>query len=120
MTLAIRDWTAYNKSCSRFIRGISYGADLLVRCSKKDWGLNKVIFIRAKLQDETSAGRVESNVQTIGYGVGWVWGDTRGACSTRQSWTDGELATMNKCHEQSNLLERGSLIDFRSENRRAC
>ena len=81
MARAICDWTAYNENRSRVIRGIAHSADLLVRCSEKNWGLNEVAFIETKLQDETRTGRVESSVQTIGYRVGWVWGDTR-CCST--------------------------------------
>jgi hypothetical protein len=77
MALTIRDWTSHNESRSRVIRWIALGADLLVRCSEKNWGLNHVVCIGTKLQNETRAGRVESKVQTIGHSVGWVWGDTR-------------------------------------------
>jgi hypothetical protein len=62
MALTIRYWTAHNEGRSRVIRRIAHGADLLVRCSKKNWGLNHVVCIGTKLQNKTGAGRVESNV----------------------------------------------------------
>jgi hypothetical protein len=80
MALTIRDWTGHNECRSRVIRWIPLGAYLLIRCSEKNWGLNHVVRIGTKLQNETRAGRVESKVQTIGDSVGWVWGDT--GCST--------------------------------------
>lgn len=80
MTLTIRDRAVHNESRSRVIRRIAYGADLLVGCGEKNWGLNKVLCIGTQLQNKTGAGRVESKVQTVGYGVGWVRGNT--CCST--------------------------------------
>ncbi len=77
MTLTICDWTVHDESRSRVIRGIALSADLLVGCSEKNWGLNHVMCIGTKTQNETRAGRVESNVQTISYSIGRVWGDTR-------------------------------------------
>ena len=82
MTLAICDWTAHNESRSRVIRRIALSADLLVRCSKKNWGLNQVACIATKTQNETRARRIESTVQTVGNSVGWVWEDTGTVLST--------------------------------------
>lgn len=77
MALAICDWTAHNEYRPRVVRWIAQGADLLIRCSEKNWGLNHVGRIGTKTQNETRAGRAEGKVQTIGYSVGWVWGNTR-------------------------------------------
>jgi len=48
VTLSVCDWTAHDESRSRVIRGIALGADLLVRRSKKNWGLNHVLCIATK------------------------------------------------------------------------
>lgn len=76
MTLVVCDWTAHHKSRPRIFRGIAQGADLLIGCSEDNWCLNHVLRTGTKAQNETSAGRLESKVQTIGYIVDWGRGET--------------------------------------------
>jgi hypothetical protein len=76
MACSICNWTSHHKGGPGVVCRIARGGNLLIRSGEQNWGLNHVLCIWAELQNITRAGGVEGNVQTVGDGVSWVWGDT--------------------------------------------